>query len=270
MALCLAESLLEQGAFDPVDQLHRYVRWYREGHLSATGHCFDIGNTVRSALHEFERTGKPRCGSTNPHSAGNGSIMRLAPVPMRYAREPSEAIARSAESSRTTHGAVEAVDACRYLAGLLVGLLTGRSKVEVLTPGFEPCPDCWRDRPLAPRIAEVAAGSFRRKSPPVIRGTGYVVASLEAALWAFAGTNSFQDAALQAVNLGDDADTTGAVLGQLAGAYYGESAIPGRWLEHLAMRELIGSDADRLGAAAWEKTTGMTGDGTKVSRGVAF
>ena len=117
-------------------------------------------------------------------------------------------------------------------------------------------------------VGEVAAGSFRRKLPPEIRGTGYVVASLEAALWAFAGKNSFQDAALQAVNLGDDADTTGAVLGQLAGACHGESAIPGRWLECLAMRELIGSNADGLRAAAWRRQPGMTGDGTKVSRGV--
>jgi ADP-ribosylglycohydrolase len=102
MALCLAESILEAG-WDPVDQLRRYVRWMKEGHLSSTGRCFDMGQTVLSALGRFERTGEPYCGSTHPNSAGNGSIMRLAPVAIRFARDRDHAIARAAESSRTTH-----------------------------------------------------------------------------------------------------------------------------------------------------------------------
>lgn len=80
MALCLAESLLKCSGFDPYDQLRRYVRWYRQGHHSSTGGCFDIGNTVRGALHRFERTGDAWCGSTDPQTAGNGSLMRLAPA----------------------------------------------------------------------------------------------------------------------------------------------------------------------------------------------
>src|SRR5438067_5367182 len=121
LALCLAESLIERRAFDPLDQLGRYVRWYREGHLSSTGHCFDIGGTTRRALERFEQTGGRYCGPTDPRSAGNGSIMRLAAVPLAYTGRPREAIERSGESSRTTHGAVLAVDACRYLGALLVG-----------------------------------------------------------------------------------------------------------------------------------------------------
>ena len=77
MALCLAESLIERRGFDPVDQLERYCCWYRTGHLSSTGRCFDIGSTTRAALHRFERTREPCCGSTDPATAGNGSIMRL-------------------------------------------------------------------------------------------------------------------------------------------------------------------------------------------------
>ncbi len=123
MALCLAESLIERKGFDPIDQLERYVRWYREGHLSSTGRCFDIGGTVRSALIQFERTREPYCGPTDPNSAGNGSIMRLAPVPMFYARNPLEAIEKSAASSKTTHGALTAGDACRYLGALIVGAI---------------------------------------------------------------------------------------------------------------------------------------------------
>ncbi len=140
MALCLAESLVECRGFDPVDQLRRYLRWYREGHLSSTGSCFDIGNTVRSALLRFEKTGEPYCGSTDPGRAGNGSIMRLAPVPLFYAHNPREAIARSGESSLTTHGARTAVDACRYLGGLIVGAAGGAGKEELLVPRYSPVP----------------------------------------------------------------------------------------------------------------------------------
>src|SRR5262249_48419092 len=121
MALCLAESLIERLGFDPADQMERYVRWYRPGHLSSAGWCFDLGGTTSAALHGFMHDGQPYAGSEDSHSAGNGSIMRLAPVPLFFAATPEEAIARAADSSRTTHGTREAVDACRYLAALLVG-----------------------------------------------------------------------------------------------------------------------------------------------------
>ena len=95
-------------------------------------------------------------------------------------------------------------------------------------------------------IDEIAAGSFKHREPPVIKGSGYVVKSLEAALWAFDRSNSFREGCLLAVNLGDDADTTGAVYGQIAGAFYGESGIPGSWKKKLALRETIESFADKL------------------------
>ncbi|MBD0304226.1 MAG: ADP-ribosylglycohydrolase family protein, partial [Tolypothrix sp. T3-bin4] len=118
MALCLAESLIEQQGFNPANQLQKYVQWLRGGHLSSIDTCFDIGNTTLDALMKFEKTQEPYCGSTDPRSAGNGSIMRLAPVPLFYAKRPLEAIEKSGESSRTTHGATAAVDACRYLGAL--------------------------------------------------------------------------------------------------------------------------------------------------------
>jgi ADP-ribosylglycohydrolase len=246
MALCLAESLIECGEFDAVDQLARYVRWKRHGHHSSNGTCFDIGSTVMQALAKFERTSDPRSGSTADDTAGNGSIMRLAPVPLFFARDPEAAIARSADSSRTTHGATEAVDACRYLGGLIVGALQGRSKEDLLTPLFTPVPDLWSREPLTRRIFTVAAGSFLKRDPPFIRGSGYVVSSLEAALWAFAKSTSFEHGALLAVNLGDDADTTGAVYGQIAGTYYGVENIPLRWRSRLAKVDTVESCAKRL------------------------
>lgn len=246
MALCMAASLVELERFDPADQIARYVRWYREGYMSSTGRCFDIGKTVAGALHRFEATGNPYSGSTNPRTAGNGSIMRLAPVALFYARHPAEAIAKAAESSRTTHGAAEAVDACRYLASLLVGALSGISKEELLSDHYSPVPGIWHSAPLSPKIADVATGSFKQHNPPEIRGTGYVVQSLEAALWSFYNSESFREGALLAVNLGDDADTTGAVYGQLAGAYYGENDIPEKWRAVLSHRQTIEDLAQQL------------------------
>lgn len=253
MALCLAESLVEQRGFDPADQMARYVRWYREGYLSSTGACFDIGNTVSAALHRFEATGEPFSGSTDPYSAGNGSIMRLAPVPLFYARTPEEAIEKAGESSRTTHATRAAVDACRYLGALLVGAVSGVERERLLADHYTPAAGYWERRPLAPEIASIAAGSFKQKEPPAIKGTGYVVRSLEAALWAFHHSDNFRDGCLLAANLGDDADTTAAVYGQLAGAYYGEDGIPAAWRQRLAMEQKIVSLAERTFALAQER-----------------
>jgi ADP-ribosylglycohydrolase len=246
MALCLAESIVESNGFDPANQLTRYVRWWEEGYLSSTGSCFDIGNTTRAALARFKRTGEPFCGSTDPRLAGNGSLMRLAPVPLAFASDPVSAVRLAGDSSRTTHGALEAVDGCRYYAALLVGALRGIPKQDLVRPYFDLGLRLWQNAPLAPRVAEVAGGSFLRREPPEIRGTGYVVEALEAALWAFARSSSFEEGALLAVNLGDDADTTGAIYGQIAGAFHGVDGIPAAWHERIAHREVVESFAVRL------------------------
>ncbi len=246
MALCLAASLIERGGFDAKDQMNRYLRWYRDGYLSSTGDCFDIGNTVASALSRFRNTEEPYSGTTDEMSAGNGSLMRLAPVPMYFAGDAAEAIDRSADSSRTTHGAKEAVDSCRYFAGLLVGALKGVGKETLLAPHYCPVEGLWERSPLTDRIACIGGGSFKDRNPPAIKGTGYVVQSMEAALWALHKSQDFREGALLAVNLGDDADTTGAIYGQIAGAHYGAEAIPAEWRERLTMATKIASVADSL------------------------
>ena len=246
MALCLAESLIEKRGFDPLDQLERYTRWASDGHLSSNGRVFDIGNTVARALAEFSMTRQPYCGSSDPDTAGNGSLMRLAPVPLFYARSHREAIERSGESSRTTHGAETAVDACRYMGALIAGAVNGASKDELLSSHYSPVEGYWQECPLVEEIAEIARGSYKHKNPPEIMGTGYVVRTLEAALWAFYRSDSFRNGCLLAVNLGDDADTTGAIFGQLAGAFYGVDGIPPSWRDKLAKKKVIESFADRL------------------------
>jgi ADP-ribosyl-[dinitrogen reductase] hydrolase len=250
MALCLAESLIKRNGFDATDQMQRYVQWWKEGHLSSTGRCFDIGGTVSGSLARFQRTGDPYSGPTGENTAGNGSIMRLAPVPMFYACDAEEAIAKAGDSSRTTHGTQTAVAACRYMAGILVGALNGESKETLLSAGYTPAPASWENSPLHAKIAEIAAGSFKEKEPPEIKGTGYVVDSLEAALWAFHRSDDFKTGALMAVNLGQDADTTGAVYGQIAGAHYGAAGIPTSWREKVTFLEMIESFSREILALA--------------------
>lgn len=246
MALCLAESLIACRCMNARDQMERYRRWWREGYLSSTGKCFDIGSTVRAALTAFEKTGNPLSGSTDPFTAGNGSLMRLAPVPMFFHNDARQAIEQSGESSRTTHGALAAVDACRYFGALLWGALNDASRKDLLSDFYSPVPGYWGEKPLIPEIADIAAGSFKRKEPPEIKGTGYVVQSLEAVLWAFHKSGSFEEGCLLAVNLGNDADTTGAIYGQIAGAYYGERGIPEEWRKKVAMGERIRGMAEGL------------------------
>lgn len=242
MALCLAASLVERGEFDPRDQIDRYVAWWQHGYMSSTDHCFDIGITTSAALQAYIHSQDPWSGSTDPRAAGNGSLMRLAPVPLFYYPDRAGAIARSGESSRTTHAAPECVDACRYFALLLCRALAGQDKEAILAPNLAD----WDGPPLAPKIASVAAGGYRAKPRDRIVGNGYVVNSLEAALWCFAQTDTYRAAILLAVNLGDDADTTAAICGQIAGAYYGASGIPTEWLARLALRAEIERLADRL------------------------
>jgi len=163
--------------------------------------------------------------------------MRLAPVAMAYANHPEEAVRYAEMSSRTTHATTESVEACGVLAAILVAGLQGASKETMLSPVTI---RQWREtKTFSPGIEEVVEGSYQRKEPPEIQGSGYVVRSLEAALWAFYKSSTFEEGALLAVNLGDDADTTGAVYGQIAGAYYGLSGIPVQWREKLAMQETL-------------------------------
>ena len=244
MALCLAESLIEQQGFDAADQMTRYVRWWKEGHLSSTGSCFDIGNTVKQALHSFRDSGNPVAGSTDKNSAGNGSLMRLAPLPLAFRQNDAQRWQQAANSSATTHGARACLAACGLYSELIVRALDGASRATILDTASIP-PELFTDDSNSDILA-IAKGSYTQKMPPEIKGTGYVVDAIEAALWAFHHSDSFEEGALMAVNLGDDADTTGAIFGQLAGAFYGESGIPAAWRERLTQHNLITEYAEQL------------------------
>ena len=237
MALALADSLAQEPNLDVADLMRRFVDWHEHGTYSCTGRCFDIGITTRQALSRWKKTGDPLAGSTDPMSAGNGSLMRLAPVAIRHFHDRARLRDVAARQSRTTHAAPEAVDACVAYAECLADAIEGRRRSEVLHS---------RADGFAGAIDGIVAGSWRGKPRTKIRASGYVAHSLEAALWSVGRSDGFREAVLVAVNLGEDADTTGAITGQLAGALGGADAIPAAWLKTLAWRERLTEVATAL------------------------
>ena len=241
MALCLATSLLHCKGFDARDQMNRHTNWWQWGYLSSTGDCFDIGMTVCKALQRYMVSQDPMAGDSSPNTAGNGSLMRLAPVVLQFAPDLQQVRHFSRLSSATTHAAPEALDCCELLGELLHHALTGMHKTRLLHAATS--------SDFSEKVNEIARGQYGSKPAEHIKGSGYCVESLEAALWWFDHTDTFEDALLAAANLGDDADTTAAIVGQLAGAHYGASNIPKRCLERLCMA----GEIDRLAKSLFEQ-----------------
>ncbi|CAF0900188.1 unnamed protein product [Adineta steineri] len=268
MALCLASSLLTNHGFNPYDQMVRYKWWYKYGYLSSTGKSFGIGNATRQALEEFQKRQNQLKKKLNVKhereidtlsqdyieqinfdvncserdAFGNGALMRIAPIPLFFYREPSLAIELAGRSARLTHDNDLNVDACRYFSALIVGAISGLSKDNLLSKRFYDIHRHWfGTKALHNDIINILSGSFKRSNgyKDGIRGHGHVVASLEAALWAFWKGKSFKEGVLLAVNLGDDTDTTAAIYGQLAGAYYTYQNIPRQWTQQLYANSLI-------------------------------
>ncbi|WP_456686979.1 ADP-ribosylglycohydrolase family protein [Bradyrhizobium sp. P5_C11_2] len=237
MALCLADSILACDSLDERDLMERFCRWYETGENSCTGSCFDIGITTRKALESFRRTGDPIAGPVDRRTAGNGSIMRLAPVALRYWNNNERLKDAARRQSYVTHGSAEAVDACEALAVVLAALIGGKPLSDVLSAFYGP---------FCPGVQAIMDRSWRGKKRGDIRSSGYVIDSLECALWCVAETSNFRDAVLLAVNLGDDADTVGAITGQIGGAAYGLSSIPEKWFQALAWNSKLTDRADSL------------------------
>ena len=154
MALALADSLANRDGWDAADLMDRFLRWMEHGAYSPTGRCFDIGVTTRAALSRYRRTGDPVAGPTAENTAGNGSLMRLAPVVLRFLHDPAACRRIAGEQSRTTHGAPQAVQSCQYFADLLRRAILGETKDAVLTAVD------WNGHPA---VRAVAAGGWRGK-----------------------------------------------------------------------------------------------------------
>ena len=240
MSICLAESLIANGGLNTIDLMRRFVKWWRDGENSVTGVCFDIGTTTSRALACYERTGQIAGNVIDLQQAGNGSLMRLAPVAIFAAPDEDLAVSLAMQQSRTTHPATVAHDACALFAALLVQAIAGCDKDTLLMP-----------HPFdgASEIATIAGGCWRSKTRDEISSSGYVVHTLEAALWCVHQSDNFAEAVLLAANLGDDSDTVAAVTGQLAGAIWGRAGIPFSWREHVAWSTKIATLSEELAIA---------------------
>lgn len=232
MALALGDSLLHAGRLDRRDLMDRYVAWWLEGENSCTGECFDIGSTVKASLSYYRSSGRTDAGSTSPDTAGNGSIMRLAPAVLHGIRSLRTTVAVSREQSLVTHAAPACLDACEAMARIMRALILRgeREAPRYVVEGW---------RPADAGVAAAVDGSRHAQERDAVVSSGFVTATLDAALWSVARTSSFEEALVLAVNLGGDADTVGAVAGQIAGASYGMSGMPRRWLDVLAWRPHI-------------------------------
>ncbi len=234
MALALADSLLHDPALDAADLMRRFVDWHERGTYSCTGDCFDIGNATQAALDRFRCSGNPLAGSTADHASGNGALMRLSPVAIRHWQGRTELLRVAALQTRTTHGSPATLDASCRFAGMLADAIRGASLPELLAG-----PDA------------AVEGGWRGLHRDAVQGSGYVVRSLQAAVWAVARSTDFRSAVLLAANLGEDADTTAAIAGQLAGVVYGVSDIPAEWMAALAWRGRLEETATKLFEAGW-------------------
>jgi ADP-ribosyl-[dinitrogen reductase] hydrolase len=236
MAICLAESLLSCGGFDASDLLHRFLRWYRLGENACWGAGVGISATTRATLEAFEATGRSDAASV-ARNAGNGCIMRLAPVAIFYRGQPRMADLVAKNQARTTHTAEEAIAASAILAGILVAALA-TGELDAVARAVEGAGD--------PVLSGIARGSYRVKTRDEISSAPRALDTLEAALWCVFRTGGFEAAVIEAVNLGGDADTIGAVTGQIAGAIYGASAIPQPWIGQLHSASRLADLAARL------------------------
>jgi ADP-ribosylglycohydrolase len=251
MALCLAESFISQGGFDPADQVERYQEWQRTGRWSSTGSCVGISAATTRALAAAQWSGNPYAGSHDPAHADAEPLARIGPAVAWYLDEPHEAIDAAVNTARITHQAPLTLDATRLFAALLAGALAGHSKAELLAPDFSPDSARWDATAMRPPVRELAAGAWRGRKPRRIQRGRFAAATvLEAALTAFDGGGDLAQCVLSAAAQPGDAQAAAAMVGQLAGAHYGALSLPAAWRTGLARGAEIEALADSLFDAA--------------------
>ncbi|KLO22924.1 MULTISPECIES: ADP-ribosylglycohydrolase family protein [unclassified Marinitoga] len=234
MALCLAESLIEDG-FDLKSQMRKYIKWIDEGYLSSKNKAFGIDNQTMEALVYYENNNS-FVEITEKDS--NKPLARLAPVPMYFKNSFKDAIYYSGQSAYTTHNNIFTIHSCKLFGGILHQAINGKDK-QFLMDEVHKHMDLIYDVKL--RIVDI-----KYKSESQIISSSTSLDSLEIALWSFYNTDNFKDAVLTAINFKGDTDTIGAIIGQLAGAYYGFNEIPKLWVLKIAKKDLIIDTIKRL------------------------
>jgi ADP-ribosyl-[dinitrogen reductase] hydrolase len=242
MMLCLMNSLHEKGEFDHNDQMEKYIKWRTEGYMSSNGVCFDIGRTCQMAIGEYlfaqrrsvedEQSFDKEAyyGLTRKMSSGNGGIMRLAPIPIFYFKSEELTRKYSRLSSRVTHANQECMDSCELMGRIMHQIFNGVEKKDLFLPK-----ECFKSE----KVQALSEAKFISKKRHEIKTTGYVIDTLEAALWAFTSTDNYLDGLYLLAAMGDDVDTVCCVYGQIAGAYYGYNGNTKEVVDKGVSRDLI-------------------------------
>ncbi len=257
LALCLAESLCS--GYNLADLSERFVRALYEGYWTPWGKMFDIGGTTKEAIHRLRK--KPAdpttAGGRDEHSNGNGSLSRILPLAFTLdSLDPGERWLRVSQVSSLTHAHPRSILACALYTEVALRLL---AKPELQGAYLGTCAHArksFAENPELHHYRRIISGELASAPESTIKSTGYVVDTLEAALWCLLTETSYEGTVLKAVNLGDDSDTIAAIAGGLAGILHGYAAIPTRWLDRLARRAEIEELGTRLFRSLGGKTKG--------------
>lgn len=238
LTLCTVDSLVNQ-KFDLEDMGKRFVNWVNHGLWTTSGEPFDVGMTTSDALFRIAG-GVPagQAGGTDEYSNGNGSLMRILPVAIRFAAEPIQSLAhRLEQASAITHGHARSQMACVFYGLAVRRLLHGQKPQPAIDSARSEFTDLYQPSPEFARFRPLLEGDFRSLPESMIVSTGYVLHTLHASIWCIFNSSDFRECVLKAVNLGGDSDTTGCVTGGLAGVLYGLNQIPADWIGALPRRQ---------------------------------
>lgn len=247
LTFCLAESLCN--GYDIYDIGHRSVQWYHKGYWTPYGEVFDIGNTTRMALDKlcYELIRPDLAGMKDTQSNGNGSLMRILPLAYYLKNmDFEEKVPIISAVSSITHRHIRSIISCVIYIEFACNLLNGLDSYESYMKMQTLVKHYYKDEQELEHFKAILYHHIADYSEDDIHSTGYVIHTLEASLWCMFNSNSYTEAVLKAVNLGDDTDTTGAVTGGLAGLVYGINSIPQTWINLLPRKEEIYNLADRL------------------------
>ncbi|AFY60890.1 ADP-ribosylglycohydrolase family protein [Synechococcus sp. PCC 6312] len=253
LLLCLAESLCQGFDLDHIAQT--FVQWHTQAHWSARGIIFDIGTTTCYGLQRLQQGASPTAsGASHQETCGSGALMRTLPLAFHYFRHLNfpQLLQEIHQTSAITHAHRRSQMACGIYVSIALCLLEGASPSVAYQQGIKNVYPHYQAPPYAQELihfGRIWSGKVHTLPMTAIRSDGYVISTLEAALWCFLNHDSFAPAVLQAVNLGGDTDTTAAVTGGLAGIYYGLDGIARHWLQELARYDDIRRLAQRLEAA---------------------
>lgn len=239
MSLCaLAAMGRKDWTFEEV--MDNFFAWMSDNRFTATDETFDVGYTCFNAILNYRQNRMPvsECGLYDEDSNGNGSLMRIHPFSLLVDTETAEWESVIDQASALTHGHDRSKLACRIYTMILSALLDNSDKNAVFFALLQA--DCrYRSHPEHRHFRRLFAMDFEDTPLTAIKSTGYVVDTLEAAVWCLLTTDSYEECVLKAVNLGEDTDTVAAVAGGLAGALYGYDAIPLSWRTTLKRRQDI-------------------------------